>query len=110
MATEVYTDNAILHPIRALRRALRRWSLTLDKNATNPASGDFAHDGSLPVNLQHFQVGEVLPWKGVRFKVGKIIGGDFPCVILVPAGVTHGTKLRTLRNFRDLQRGGQRVQ
>jgi hypothetical protein len=102
--SEIYRDNALRHPFRSLARAVRRWTLRNDHNATHPLTGDFDADGSLPPNLQHFQTGEVLPWKGVRFRVGKVVGGDFPCIILVPAGITHGTKLRTLKNFRDLNR------
>lgn len=65
----------------------------------NPAIG-----GEIPAQLRNFTVGEVLPWKGTTFTVGKIIGGDFPMLILLPSGLTHGAKLRILRKVRDVGR------
>ncbi|MET0742942.1 MAG: hypothetical protein ABWY78_06185 [Microvirga sp.] len=107
----IYENNAIRHPFRALRLIVRRWTLAglrhrqlqYDANATHPATGDF-DGGDIPAELQQFVVGEVLPWKGLKFKVGKVVGGQFPCVILVPAGLTHGMKLRALRHARDRMR------
>lgn len=93
---KIFINNAIEHPLRALVRGFRRILL-------NRAMGDPMWDGgAIPPALAGFTVGESLPWKGVSFKVGKIVGGDFPCVILVPAGRTRGAKLQALRNFRDL--------
>jgi hypothetical protein len=40
----------------------------------------------------------------LTFRVGKVIGGPFPCIILVPTGLTKGTKLRTMRQFRTAAR------
>lgn len=108
---EIYQLNALRHPFRAIGLALRRFTLRGlrsmqlkdDRNATNPATGDF-DGGAIPPEFAHFQVGEVLPWKGHRFKVGKVVGGELPCIILVSAGPTRGTKLRTLKNFRDAER------
>jgi len=77
-----------------LRRLVRRW--TLRQDARDPRVPT-----DLPLALQRVQVGECLPWKGTTFKVGKVIGGDFPCIILVPNGLTRGAKLRGLRNARD---------
>jgi len=112
----IYQNDALRHPLRALALAVRRWTLRglrgrqlqYDANATHPLTGDF-DGGALPPGLQQFTVGEVLPWKGTKFKVGKVVGGDFPCVILVPVGITHGLKLRALRHARDRMREVERV-
>lgn len=91
------TNNAILHPWRALKLAVRRWQMSADlRNPDVP--------GDLPPAFERFAVGETLPWKGTSFKVGKIIGGDFPMIILVPTGMTRGAKIQGLRNMRDLGR------
>jgi len=82
--------------------------LQWDRNATHPDTGDF-DGGEVPASLAHFSEGEVLPWKGVTFKVGKVVGGALPCIMLVPIGATHGTKLRTMRRFRDRAREARRV-
>lgn len=94
----IFINNGLLHPVRALRIALRRLLVNRDHN------DPLWDGGAIPEPLQRFTVGEVLPWKGLRFKVGKVVGGDFPCVILVPVGATHGAKLRKLRQFRDVTR------
>ena len=107
----VYELSFWRHPVRvtnlavraAVLRGLRALYLRDDHNATHPISGDF-ESGEVPKGLQQFEVGEALPWKGVWFKVGKVVGGDLPCVILVPTNITKGTKLRTLRTFRDVAR------
>lgn len=87
------TNNAILHPWRALKIAVRRLTLRADLRAAD-----------LPPSLLPFMVGESIPLKGQWFKVGKVVGGDFPVLILVPSGATRGAKLRGLRNFRDAGR------
>ena len=115
--SSVYLDNPILHPLRTLGRKIRAWAareirrsqLQRDANASHPITGDF-DGGDIPPVLQKFQTGEFLPWKGVRFRVGKVVGGDFPCVILVPAGVTHGRKLQILREYRDIKKAEGNVQ
>lgn len=115
--SSVYVDNPILHPFRTLGRKIRAWAarevrsfnLKGDANASHPVTGDF-DGGDIPPVLQKFQAGEFLPWKGVQFRVGKVVWGDFPCVILVPAGVTHGRKLQILRQYRDIQRADGNVQ
>lgn len=99
-----YENFAFFHPIRALKIAIRRRLIAWDKNASHPVTGDFDVDGDLPVALRQFERGELLPWKGVNFRVGKVVGGDFPAIILVPTTPTHGAKLRTMRNFRDAAR------
>jgi hypothetical protein len=91
------TNNAILHPIRALKLAMRRAIMRHDLR--EPALPD-----ALPPELEPFHVGEVLPWKGVKFRVGKIVGGDFPVLILVPVTATRGAQLRRLRSGRDVGR------
>lgn len=104
----IYTLSVWRHPIRAvslwLRRTtlagLRRAQLRDDAAQTSPTTGDF-DGGVIAGPLQQFTVGESLPWKGVRFKVGKVVGGPLPCVILVPVDVTHGRKLQTMRAFRQ---------
>ncbi len=100
----IYDINPFLHPIRALKLAVRRWSLREDIKQTDSRTGDFEGYDDIPLGLRHFEKGEVLPWKGVKFKVGKVVGGDCPCVILVPVGPTHGAKLQTMRTFRDTAR------
>lgn len=99
MRTHIWTNNALLHPIRAIKMRLRRWLQSEDAGADPLWTG-----GEIPKYLEPFQVGESLPWKGVQFRVGKVVGGDFPMVILVPVDRTHGHKLRTLRTYRDIQR------
>jgi hypothetical protein len=88
---------AFLHPLRALKLAIRRWTLRADLRS--PQIG-----GEIPPVLMQFSEGELLAWKGVNFRVGKIAGGDFPALILVPSGITKGAKLRGLRNMRDAGR------
>jgi len=88
---------------------MRRWLRTpmrwLRGLLVNRDLGDPLWDGGrVPAYLAGFQEGEALPWKGVVFRVGKIVGGDTPAIILVPVGLTHGGKLRTLRAARDLMR------
>lgn len=94
----IWTNNALIHPIRALKIALRKWLLNVDHADPDWSGGD------VPAYLEPFTVGEALPWKGVSFRVGKIVGGDFPMVILVAADRTHGAKLKTLRTYRDMAR------
>lgn len=91
------TNDALLHPIRALKLAFRRALLRADLRDPSVPS-------DLPPEFERFAVGEVLPWKGTKFKVGKIVGGDFPVIILVPAGRTRGATLQGLRNVRDIGR------
>lgn len=99
----VYTNNVLLHPLRALKIALRR--LLVNRDANDP----LWNGGEVPPFLEPFGVGELLPWKGVSFKVGKVVGGDFPMVILVPVDRTHGEKLRTIRQYRDGARARRRA-
>ena len=94
---KIWTNNALLHPIRALKIALRNWFNRMDDNASD-------WSGTVPKYLENFHEGELLPWKGLQFKVGKIVGGDHPCVIIVPTDRTHGAKLQHLRAFRDHNR------
>lgn len=94
----IYTHNALRRPLRALVIAARRLLLNRDQN------DPLWDGGAIPPALHRFTPGEVLPWKGVAFKVGKIVGGDCPCVILVPVGSTRGAKLRRMRQYRDLVR------
>lgn len=96
---KIFVNNALLHPIRAAKIAFRRMFLNLDNK------DPLWDGGAVPPALQRFQPGEMLPWKGVQFRVGKVVGGDFPMLILVPAGMTNGEKLRRLRGLRDVARG-----
>lgn len=82
------------HPIRLIR------GLFLNRDMNDP----LWDGGQVPDHLQQFTPGEILPWKGVSFRVGKVIGGKFPMVILIPAGATHGKRIRNLRIFRDMLR------
>lgn len=101
---KIFINNAIEHPLRALTRFFRRV-------LTNRDMGDPMWDGGeIPAALKPFATGESLPWKGVMFKVGKVVGGDFPCVILVPADRTRGAKLQQMRRFRDLSRAVRKEQ
>lgn len=94
----IFINNALRHPLRAIALAGRRLFVNRDLN-------DPLWDGGVihPM-LQPFAEGECLPWKGVLFKVGKVVGGDFPCIILVPVDRSKGAKLNAMRNFRDLAR------
>lgn len=83
--------------MRWLRRALRGWLLRYD--ARHPSAPT-----EIPPSLACFAEGELLPWKGVRLRVVKIVGTPVPCLILVPAGPTHGRKLQVMRNYRDAGR------
>jgi hypothetical protein len=91
-------NNAIRHPFRALALAWRR--VILNRNYGDP----LWDGGAIPPALQPFTVGERLPWKGVDFRVGKVVGGSVPCIILVPVDRTKGQKLKTMRRFRDVAR------
>ncbi len=93
---------------RFVIRELRRFHIRDDNNATSPLDGDF-DGGEIPHELQHFQRGELVPFKGLMFRVGKVVGGPMPAVILVPVGLTRGTKLRTMRQFRDRARAQKRA-
>lgn len=92
----MFDNNPLRHPIRALKIALRR--ALMNQDAADP----LWDGGKIPPALEPFAVGETLPWKGVSFRVGKIIGGDFPMLILVPVDRTHGAKLKVMRTFRDI--------
>lgn len=83
--------------ITLLKRFVRRWIVASD--ARDPSIG-----GEIPPVLEPFRVGEAIPLKGAWFTVGKVIGGDHPMMILIPKGLTHGAKLRGLRNMRDIGR------
>jgi hypothetical protein len=95
---KLLVNNALLHPIRAIKIVFRRWLINRDN--ADPLWGG----GDIPPALQPFQVGENLPWKGVNFKVGKVVGGAVPCIILLPVDKTRGAKLQGMRNFRDMAR------
>jgi hypothetical protein len=95
---KIFLNNALLHPLRALTIAMRK--VLMNRDMADP----LWDGGALPPQLERFTPGEALPWKGVQFKVGKVVGGDFPCVILVPVGLTKGAKLQAMRNFRDVAR------
>lgn len=107
----IYQVSFWRHPFRLTGLAIRRWTLKRlrawqvrdDKNQTHPISGDF-DGGDIPHELRHFTKGELLPFKGVFFRVGKVVGGPMPAIILVPVGHTKGTKLRTMRAFRERAR------
>ena len=93
-----YENNVLLHPIRAVKIALRRWLIR--KDATEAA----LEREQLPPVLEQFQRGETFPLKGVSFRVARLVGGDFPAMIVIPVGVTRGAKLKALRTFRDMGR------
>ncbi len=101
---KIFRNNALRHPLRAFTIALRRILMNRDHN------DPLWDGGEVPSYLQQFTVGEALPWKGTMFKVGKVVGGNFPCVILVPVDRTKGAKLKTMRNFRDLARAVRKAQ
>jgi hypothetical protein len=86
-----------MNPFRWLRLVLRRWLIQRDHD--NPALPD-----KIPPSLAPFQVGEKIPVKGTWLTVAKVIGGDVPCMIVVPSGVTRGAKLAALRDIRDYGR------
>jgi hypothetical protein len=98
----IWTINPFVHPLRALALSIRRWTLREDINSST-ADGDF-DAGAIPPQLQRYEPGELLPWKGLTFRVGKVVGGPQACIILVPVGLTHGSKLQTLRQYRALAR------
>lgn len=98
MRDRIWTNNALLHPLRALKIALRNWLNRMDENDAGWTGGE------IPKYLEQFHEGELLPWKGLQFKIGKIVGGDHPCLIIVPTDRTHGAKLQHLRRFRDHNR------
>lgn len=92
-----FQHNVLLHPIRAVKYAIRRMVLRADAR-------EVALTAELPPSLQRFVEGERVPLKGTWFEVGKLVGGDYPVIILVPRGLTHGAKLGGLRRARDLMR------
>lgn len=96
----IWRINPCRHPWQALAYSIRRWTLREDLHASTADGTDF-QGGAIPPELQRYEKGELLPWKGLTFRVGKVVGGDFPCVILVPVGLTRGAKLRRMRVFRD---------
>lgn len=98
----IYINDGIAHPIRAFKLAVKRWLRGMADEITvtgSDANGDL-HEPDIPPHLQQFQEREVIPLKGVQFRVGKVVGGDFPALILVPTGVTTRHKLDTIRAFR----------
>jgi hypothetical protein len=98
----IYENNALLHPWTAFKLALRRRLVRFVQQ--HDEGWPDLPSKNLPPMLEQFEVGEVLPWKGVKFKVGKVVGPPFPCVILVPTDLSHGHKLKTMRVFRDVTR------
>lgn len=80
-----------------VRAAVRRWAIRRDHN-------DPSLPEAVPPSLARFQVGEKIPIKGTWLTVAKVIGGDVPCMIVVPSGATRGRRLRALREIRDAGR------
>jgi hypothetical protein len=90
--------------LKALARAffLRlAGEISLTKTATDEAWVARVED--LPPALRQFQRGELLPWKGVEFRVLKVVGNPSPAIILVPTKVTHGKIVNTYRAVRREQ-------
>jgi hypothetical protein len=98
-----YANNALVHPIRAVKLAVRRWAFAFDDAAPWDA-------GPIPPELAAITVGERIPFKGVWLKVEKVVGAPVPAVLLVPDGLTHGRKLQTLRQFRVVARHARQQQ
>ena len=80
--------------IKYLKSFIRQW--IRDSDVANPMLP--SAEGSI---LENFEVGELVPLKGVMFRVGRVVGGDVPVLLLSPTGPTHGAKLQTLRDYRD---------
>jgi hypothetical protein len=82
--------------IHWLKAAIRRW--TLDGDILHP------HLPKADAVLGDFQVGELVPLKGIMFRVGRIAGGEYPVLLLSPIGKTKGAKLKAMREYRDVGR------
>lgn len=98
----IYINDGIRHPWRAFKIAAKRWLLGMAGEiqiAKAGSDGELAED-DIPTFLKQFQSAEIIPLKGVTFKVGKVVGGDFPALILVPTGITENRKLTVVRRFR----------
>lgn len=98
----IYINDALAHPWRALKIAVRRWLKGMADEihvVKVDQDGEIA-ETDIPTYLRQFQEKELIPIKGVQFRVGKVVGGDFPAIILVPTGLTQKRKLDTVRLFR----------
>jgi len=99
------------YPLFRLRALIRRALLSLahDTPLTARASDEawVARTEDLPPYLVQFQHGELLKWKGVEFRVLKVVGNPSPAIIIVATGATHGklvSKVRELRRFQKVER------
>lgn len=98
-----------LFRLRALvRRALLRLAhdTPLTKRATDEAWVARAED--VPPYLAQFQHGELLKWKGVEFRVLKVVGNPSPALIIVATNATHGKLVQKIRETRRIQKAVRR--
>lgn len=92
-----------------IRRTLLR--LAHDFPLSKRASDDdwIARDEpNIPPHLSQYQPNEILKWKGVEFRVLKVIGDPMPSIILVPASSTHGKRVAALRAINRRQQADRR--
>lgn len=95
------------YPVFACKALLRRFFLSLahDIPLTRRGSDEAwaARDEALPSYLSQFTRGELLKWKGVEFRVLKVVGDPSPGLILVPTASTHGQRIAAFRAIRREQ-------
>jgi hypothetical protein len=95
-----------------LRAIVRRTLLRLahDTPLTKRATDDewIARAEDLPPYLLQFQHGEFLKWKGVEFRVLKVVGNPSPAIIIVATGATHGKIVEKFRETRRIQKAIRR--
>jgi hypothetical protein len=95
------------YPIFQLKALARAFFLRLAREIplTKAASDDdwITRTEDLPPALMQFQRGELLKWKGIEFRVLKVVGNPSPALILVPTRVTHGKIVNTYRAVRREQ-------
>lgn len=98
----IYINDALRHPIRAFKIAVRRWlkGMAAEIHTVKMDEHGEIAENDIPEYLQQFAEKELIPIKGVKFRVGKVVGGDFPCLMLVPTGLTDRRKIDTIKHYR----------
>lgn len=101
------------YPIFAVKALVKALFLRLaGEISLSPRASDeewASRQERVPPALQQFERGELLKWKGVEFRVFKVVGDPTPGIIIVPTAITHGKKVKTYRQVRQAQKDLSRV-
>jgi len=92
----VIGNNAWRHPALAFKVALHRWVRRV---------APLEEDGApLPLGLDQFRLGEIVPLKGCQFRVMFVAARPVPALVLALDGATKNQKLKQLRALRRVDR------